>query len=138
MITEEEFQAALDANPDDHVTRLLFADWLDEQEDERATGYRALGLLRRWPMIGVNIRQAWFREQPNFNRERSEFDLDTTSHRDLPRDWFQLVALESVGPLKPIIDSKKDCSRRNVENEVALAFARLPAERQAELLAIGH
>ena len=43
MTTEDDFQAALDANPNDWQTRLVFADWLDERGDVRASGYRALG-----------------------------------------------------------------------------------------------
>src|SRR5262249_51212513 len=49
MNEEEAFQAALDANPSDHVTRLVFADWLDEQGDPRGPGYRALGQARLYP-----------------------------------------------------------------------------------------
>ena len=36
MTTEDDFQQALDANPDDHHTRLVFADWLQERGDPRA------------------------------------------------------------------------------------------------------
>ena len=43
MTTEDDFQAALDANPADWQTRLVFADWLQERGDPRADGYRVLG-----------------------------------------------------------------------------------------------
>ena len=52
MTTEDDFQAALDTNPGDWQTRLVFADWLQERDDPRAEGYRALGLLRRAPARG--------------------------------------------------------------------------------------
>ena len=49
MTTEDDFQAALDADPENWQTRLVFADWLQERGDPRAEGYRALGVLRRRP-----------------------------------------------------------------------------------------
>lgn len=49
MNDENAFQNALDENLDDSVTRLVFADWLQEQGDERSEGYRMLGILRLWP-----------------------------------------------------------------------------------------
>lgn len=49
MITEADFQAALDADPGDSLCRLAFADWLEEQGDPRAAGYRALGESKRMP-----------------------------------------------------------------------------------------
>jgi uncharacterized protein (TIGR02996 family) len=33
MTTESEWQAALDLEPDSHITRLAFADWLEERGD---------------------------------------------------------------------------------------------------------
>jgi uncharacterized protein (TIGR02996 family) len=49
MTSEEDFQKALDENPEDSQTRLVFADWLDEHDDPRAGGYRALGVWRTHP-----------------------------------------------------------------------------------------
>jgi uncharacterized protein (TIGR02996 family) len=49
VTTEDDFQLVLDKNLDDWQTRLVFADWLQEREDPRAEGYRALGTLRRYP-----------------------------------------------------------------------------------------
>jgi uncharacterized protein (TIGR02996 family) len=43
MVDEDAFQKALDANIDSHDTRLVFADWLEEQDDARAAGMRWLG-----------------------------------------------------------------------------------------------
>lgn len=45
MTTEEDFQRALDADPENGGLRMVFADYLDEQGDPRGPGYRALGLL---------------------------------------------------------------------------------------------
>lgn len=52
MGTEDEFQAALDADPSNHFLREVFADWLEEQGDARAAGYRMLGRLRIFPLVG--------------------------------------------------------------------------------------
>ena len=41
MTSENDFQVALNANPDDHNTRLVFADWLQNRNDPRAEAYRA-------------------------------------------------------------------------------------------------
>ena len=35
MTTEDDFQTAIDAHPEDWQTRLVFADWLDEHNDPR-------------------------------------------------------------------------------------------------------
>lgn len=50
MTTEDDFQAALDADPTDFTARLVFADWLDEQGDPRAAGYRMLAYARMAPV----------------------------------------------------------------------------------------
>ena len=55
MTTEDDFHRALDANPDDWQTRLVFADWLDDRGDPRAEGYRALGHLRLCPFVDATF-----------------------------------------------------------------------------------
>src|SRR4051812_46727360 len=42
VTTEEDFHALLEAHPDDHSTRLILADFLDDRGDPRGPGYRAL------------------------------------------------------------------------------------------------
>jgi uncharacterized protein (TIGR02996 family) len=49
MTDEDAFQLALDADPSNHATRLVFADWLEEQGDWRAEGYRWMGANEKWP-----------------------------------------------------------------------------------------
>jgi uncharacterized protein (TIGR02996 family) len=132
MTTEDDFQAALDANPADWQTRLVFADWLQERGDPRADGYRALGLNRRvfsawdkgyrttvptttwlvWDLVGEVI-------GPDHNSD------------DLPRSWFQLLAGGKRGESVYYLAYP---SRREAENASALAFSQLPATRRAELL----
>lgn len=49
MTTEDDFQAAIDAEPANGLLRQVFADWLDDRGDDRAAGYRALGALGMSP-----------------------------------------------------------------------------------------
>lgn len=126
MTTEDDFQAALDANPSDWQTRLVFADWLQDRGDMRAEGYRALGVRRLRPTVArepVPELNAWWAYGPYAGTECC-----------LPDDWWRLVtgstrATASDGLL--YYDT-----RRAAEDAAALAFAKLPPERRAELLAL--
>jgi hypothetical protein len=57
-------------------------------------------------------------------------------HNHIPRDWFDLLpASEGSKSFWPVhTDTKGLMSRRGCEDALALAFAQLPAERQAALL----
>ncbi|MBM3980945.1 MAG: TIGR02996 domain-containing protein [Planctomycetes bacterium] len=121
MTTENDFQAALDATPADWQTRLVFADWLDDHGDARASGYRALAALRARPH---STGSHWW---------SNAADADWSSHAGfnlLPEDWFELTT--------PSMESQScHCdfeSRRAAEDAAAAAFCRLSAQRQTELL----
>jgi uncharacterized protein (TIGR02996 family) len=81
MTTEYDFQKALDENPEDWQTRLVFADWLQDRDDPRAEGYRALGTSRLAPRRCA-LHWVWGRD-----------DNDTVPlcHRRalLPLQWFR-------------------------------------------------
>jgi uncharacterized protein (TIGR02996 family) len=127
VTTEEDFQRALDANPEDWQARLVFADWLDERGDLRAEGYRALGRLRLRPYPMDNSRHWWTAEgdgPPTFNH--------------LPPDWFEKVAgyQYRTGRWRwPERWDHRHNNRGDIEDAAALAFFELPAERRAALLA---
>ncbi len=76
--TEADFQSRLDADPGDQVTRLALSDWLAEQGDPRAEGYKVLALMNRVPsgMAGVWM---WFTAHRTIY-----WDLASA----LPADWF--------------------------------------------------
>ena len=133
MTTEDDFQAALDAHPDDWQTRLVFADWLEERGDPRADGYRALALNRyvlcdrySGPPLEFLPHQA--------SRIFLDKGEDSTGWEyTFPPDWFNV--------LPPGIReawSSSGCvmygTRRGAEDAAALAFTKLPAARRAELL----
>jgi uncharacterized protein (TIGR02996 family) len=126
VTSEDDFQRQLDANPKDHHTRLVFADWLDERNDPRGPGYRALGRLRLWS-LRLNNRSWW-----------SSTGGGIPTHNHLPRDWFAAVAGTEYSGENwrwPDRFENNRNDRKEVEDAAALAFGKLPAERQAELLA---
>jgi uncharacterized protein (TIGR02996 family) len=128
VTTEDDFQSALDAAPDDWDTRLALADLLHERGDPRAEGYRALGLLRMCPFVDAS--SYWWTTIEVRYCPPSGVRGNGCS---LPADWFELVELS------PNSDNFKPLGaggvRRTVEDAAALAFGKLPAQRQAELLA---
>lgn len=120
MSDEEAFQAALDANPDDHVTRLVFADWLEERGDPRAEGYRAMGKLRLSPYFSESTKQWCFFNARYYKR--------TVGSHHLSHDWIHAAMHFDTNYI-----ARK--SRSQLENEVAEGFADLDTERRTELLA---
>jgi len=121
---EEAFQSAIDANPDDHTVRLVFADWFQERDDPRAEGYRALGVLRLAPrMFTVGVGYADAGQVGNDPPNR---------HCRLPGIWF-CETDRGIGTSPAWRDFAR---RREAEDAAALAFSRLPAARRAELLGL--
>lgn len=129
MTTEDDFQAALDANPKDWQTRLVFADWLEERNDPRAEGYRALGVLRLRPSPGHHYGKP-LHDRPERWWARASSESEH-KYRHLPADWYRLVDDSGLS-----LTSFR--GRRKAEDAAARAFAKLPAERRAELLAGGN
>ncbi|MBM3983321.1 MAG: TIGR02996 domain-containing protein [Planctomycetes bacterium] len=136
MTTEDDFQRALDANPDDHHTRLVFADWLDERGDPRAAGYRALGVQCRAPW---KLYAPWGYAVPGRWTRRDSPGVQS----ELPRDWVRGV-FRAAGVKMARKDVKYPKTgehvacfspRREAEDAAAIAFSRLPSDRRAELLA---
>jgi uncharacterized protein (TIGR02996 family) len=132
MTTEDDFQAALDADPNDHNTRMVFADFLDERGDPRAAGYRALGALRLHTRAGTGF---WWCNGAVYTAR--------PTHENLPPDWFG----ELEAQLQSITDRKSHgCLqaakglwytfqlRRLSDDAAAHAFGKLRPERRAELL----
>ncbi len=123
MTTEEDFQRALDANRTDRLTHLVFADWLQDRDDERAEGYRALAAcgLSPFEIYGAGL---WY------NAAKVVVPDDPESN--LPPDWYESLG---SGRRRPMGYTKFE-STATARDAAALAFAKLPAERRAELLAV--
>jgi len=116
----------LDADPADWQTRLIFADWLEERDDARAEGYRALGANLLFPGTSDSFPCWWGRRDNLSGMEPEE------RHGGLLIDWF--FALPAAYRSFWWADYS---SRREAEDAAAIAFAKLPPERRAELLAAG-
>jgi uncharacterized protein (TIGR02996 family) len=114
--TEAAFQKALNKRPRDKAARLALADWLDEQGDERAAGYRALAAIGVRPYVAHSACWYWF--------NGSHYPTGQYSHSpcNLPGDWHELTT------------GRPHRTRAGAEDAAARAFLKLSAERQAELL----
>lgn len=126
MTTEDDFQEALDENPEDWQTRLVFADWLQDHNDPRAEGYRALGELQMYPIRVYSDVDEWTWFEPG----RYTPPDRTVDPDELPSAWF--AALPDRRMLKsgvPVSDPDAYFqrwadfpSRRAAEDAAALAY----------------
>jgi uncharacterized protein (TIGR02996 family) len=124
MTTEEDFRRAIETNPEDWQLLLVFSDWLREREDGRADGYDCMGKNRMYPdwFYRNPIVKVWCYPFPNAFCVWGE-------HCRLPLDWYSELYMhkadgwtaEYVGVVRAFDDA-------------AIAFSRLPTERQQELL----
>jgi uncharacterized protein (TIGR02996 family) len=133
MTTEDDFHAILDANPDDHHTRLVFADWLQDRGDARAEGYRALGVLEKYPSVTGRFSTFGGSDHPY------RFDVDWMLFNKmylLPYDWFRLMPYDPLEDWKHgnLVVWRRLATRRKLEDAATLAFAKLPESRRRELL----
>jgi hypothetical protein len=108
----------------------VFADWLDEHDDPRGPGYRALGLLRRTPALfnGSPSRWVWL----NARWAASYHDRVDRGAALLPDDWY-----DHIPPAGTVADpcAEERTVLRESLDDAAVAFVKLSAQRQAELLA---
>jgi uncharacterized protein (TIGR02996 family) len=124
VTTEYDFWKLLEENPDDYQTRLIFADWLQDRNDDRAEGMRALGLLRLRPLPSLAGTFGWCCLE-------MYKDLRSQAVCDLPTDWYALL------PGTPHRACTPFPNRPVAEGLAALAFTRLPPERRTALLESG-
>lgn len=132
--TEDDFQNLLDANPDDHQTRGVFADWLQERGDPRAEGYRALGAMGAIPYMPKAIANY----EGGYSREDNDFAKSKAPNAILPNDWYHEIASTS-SPVSnwwthTVANAAVRSNRRQVEDAAAHAFSQLPPERRQEIL----
>ena len=133
MTTEDDFQKALDRCPEDRQCRLVFADFLDERDDPRAEGYRAIAALPKPNCKTTNG------DKVPFIWMADSYRIPGSLYAGLPGDWFgQLEGVSRYhdGSRAPAGYRWKNYDTRgDAENAAAFAFAKLPPERRAELLA---
>ena len=137
MTTEDDFQIAIDAHPEDWQTRLVFADWLDERNDPRAEGYRALVAIGRRSLPcqmtpgastpgPINFLFGSARLSSVSLRSRYELCL-------IPPDWLKLLPGALYAP-RPANKWRHYATRREAEDAAAIAFGILSPTRRAKLL----
>lgn len=149
MNDEDDFQRMLDANPADHTTRLVFADWLQERDDPRAEGYRAMGRRQLCPqsvVMNAGIQDARHDTQWVYGRRDDPFATDPDYGRGvsraclLPYVWFEALPytdrVYSFNVDKEQRSWEHFPSRREAEDALAMAFAKLKPRRRASLLRI--
>lgn len=113
MTDESAFQAGLDEKPDNHDLRLVFADWLEDQGDPRAPGYRWMGLRQKHPQYFVHPNGQY---PPDWNW-RSDH-LQSTLHASVP-ELFQHIQ----GHQRSTSVWKEYATRQAAEDALALAIA---------------
>jgi uncharacterized protein (TIGR02996 family) len=136
-VTEEDFHKLLDANPDDHHTRLVFADWLQERNDPRAEGYRALVQLKKRPnqsRYSPDDTWVWGRNE-NSSHNYTWYGINGA----LPESWLRRIInnhprYDHDQYSDPNNNWRYHTSRRNSEDAAALAFSSLPKQTKNRLL----
>jgi uncharacterized protein (TIGR02996 family) len=133
MTTEEDFQNALDAEPDNHHLRLVFADWLEERGDIRAAGYRALAINQKNGANSTGLNPTdfkWASDLQTYWRCAGRSGYSGEAYERLPGDWFSLLKkTDSEDPWSGWYSNRKEA-----EDDAASVFLKLPVERQQELL----
>lgn len=134
MTDEAAFQAALDEQPNNSGIRLVFADWLEEQGDPRATGYRWMGDNQRRPEKSfrafLNGQAAhtdcwdWWVHQAEAS-DLSPAVIESRIHSVLPRPVFDALVGNN---LRPILMFKEYLSRRDAELALCQVILTLPHE----------
>jgi len=94
VTTESAFQAALDAEPDNHALRGAFSDWLEERGDWRAAGYRWMSGNEKfangslvdgpyWSGITLEIGEEGDRDDVPYNQRRLPKEIHAALHRGI-------------------------------------------------------
>lgn len=131
---EEGFNRALDANPNDHHTRMVFADWLQDRNDPRAEGYRALGQLRKTAFRyrdndGGTPRDTWL-----WGHDGRLSKEDTHRANYLTPDWLAKIPVDITNNTPLDEHWREHATRREADDKAATAFGQLPEERKAKIL----
>jgi hypothetical protein len=122
MTDETAFVAMLDKNPDDHVTRDLFAEWCEDTGDPRAPGLRWLASNRKRPTF---TKRSWEDPKPwwwnRWNDDDTKDDewsvIGKASANCLPRNlWRAMGGRPDVG------DCVEFPTRQAAENAFCKAY----------------
>lgn len=123
MTTEDALQVEIDRDPDNYFLREVLADYLAEIGDSRSDGYRVLGRSQtRAEESDCHYGFFWI--------HNSEWPHARNFRCTLPMDWWDAYYREC----KPLGGYSFLRSRSLAENIAAVAFSKLPPERQQQLL----
>jgi uncharacterized protein (TIGR02996 family) len=131
VTAEDDFQLALDANPHDWQTRLVFADWLQDRDDPRADGYRALGHLRSYPVL-IQMEGEDGEWYFIFGNRGNALARPRWALCLVPEPWFKKLTKKHERNRNSYW--KYYDERREADDDAARAFAKLSAARRAEVL----
>lgn len=140
MLGEKAFRKVIARKPEDWHTLRVYGEWLEDRDDPRGRGWQALGvrkmtLWKTWERVpGEYWWWDWSRSVGWGPGSHPADPLLGFEHpAELPGDWFAKVA-KKTHPHWPV---KVYPYRMAAFDAAALAFGRLPAARQEELLAQG-
>jgi uncharacterized protein (TIGR02996 family) len=121
MVSEDDFHAALDADPSNSAMRLVFADWLEEHGDRRAGGYRWMGQHGKWPYD-------WARHTAGCNYETFDWYFE-----DGGAVWDVPEHCRLPGRLRAAFDTRLDfpdfATRRAAEEALCLVLSKTRGRR---------
>jgi uncharacterized protein (TIGR02996 family) len=127
MTNEQDFQAMLDDNPEDHTTRLILADRLEDFDDPRAMGYRVLAKLRVSPdrcRRGAKDKVDWI----------WYYHYNHTPRHGLQIEWWYTLEKFLNRPQWNLITDRPYNTRKEAEDDAALTWTRLTPNLQNYIL----
>jgi uncharacterized protein (TIGR02996 family) len=108
LSNETAFLAGIEQNPDDRLIRLVYADWLEEQDDELS--HKKAQFLRAQEQAIIEI-------EAKSKKKRYYYDPDKlsqlTSH--LPHDWSPLVLHPKLSKRCLAHPKRTPCARRIIK-----------------------
>lgn len=135
VITEEAlWDTVVASRGRDSLPLLVLADWLEEYDDERCHGIRALGYLKKFPTVNTGGFYSWFKY--------GRLVISDT----LTEEWFSLLGPKknitysfitkklSVYPYCYDVGWADFMTAREAIHEAAVAFHFLSPEQQAAIL----
>lgn len=131
MTTEDDLQAELDRDITNYTLRTILADLLQDRDDVRAPGYRALGALRKWPRYASRVNRFDGRVVWSWRSFVLSGSLDDDQARHyLPGAWGEWLLLDGLS-----VCAQDWGTRRRAEDGAAKGFANVPPAAQRRILA---
>ena len=124
MIDEDDFQAALDREPERTDLRALLSDWLRDRGDPRADWYLLAAECDRRP-FHVSLGWSWYPIAPN----KIPGPLIELSYSDVSIELYDVLSLVAE-PKR-----KHGPTRRGTEDAAVVAFAGLSPEDRERVVA---